>query len=602
MKPGRHILKRLMALFYKPLQMHGHFFLWMYLLGLLCIMLINAFGKHVAVFELFLDLYVVTALLSLLPQKVGRWAEVLLMAFFYILAFVDVFCNWRFGAPMGPAFIFNCLQTDGRETGEALSTFLNWRILLSPVMLVALLGVVQMGTPSLPPRGEEDGLSPDPSPKRERSLKGKEVRRGVVLFLLLCFCGYKSSVNKQFLFHNYFVANDALEMEYAHQLPYTTGFYLPIYRFMEGLKAWSIHQNQVKKLVQRVELTNVDSCSFRSPCIVLIIGESYNRHHAQLYGYPLPTTPWQSKAAKDSSLTCFTDVVAPFHQTSEVFKTLFSLYAYGEQRPWDDYSLFPALFRKAGYNVCLMTNQFVKHPQQDIWDFSGGSILNDERLSAAQFSHRNTMMHKFDEGLLEDYDSLKQYRTGKDLIIFHLLGQHFDYSLRFPKEKAVFSPHDYHRPELSQEELEKLVAYDNATYYNDQLLKKIVHRFSQEEAIIIYVPDHGELMFDGSKTFGRSFEVTTPNEVYQQFEIPFWIWMSNSYREKHPEIVREVKDARKKPFMTDNLDQMLLYLGGIYCQDYRQADNPLSPNYNCSRPRLLMGKMDYDRVMGRSKK
>lgn len=594
MKPGRHILKRLMALFYKPLQMHGHFFVWMYLLGVTCIMLINAFGKHRAVFELFLDLYILTALLTMLPKKVSKGLEVLLTVVFYLLAIIDVFCNWRFGSPMGPAFVFNCLQTDGREAFEAFSTFLTWRFLLSPVMVILLLATIQVMT-----------FHRRFSIKTLHTTKTWLITKtwlGSIIGLILILCLGMSTTNKQFLFHNYFVANDALEMEYAHQLPYTTGFYLPIYRFMEGLKAWSIHQNQVKKLVQRVELTNVDSCSFRSPCIVLIIGESYNRHHAQLYGYPLPTTPWQSKAAKDSSLTCFTDVVAPFHQTSEVFKTLFSLYAYGEQRPWNDYSLFPALFRKAGYNVCLMTNQFVKHPQQDIWDFSGGSILNDKSLSAAQFSHRNTMMHKFDEGLLEDYDSLKQYRTGKDLIIFHLLGQHFDYSLRFPKEKAVFSPHDYHRPELSQEELEKLVAYDNATYYNDQLLEKIVHRFSQEEAIIIYVPDHGELMFDGSKTFGRSFEVTTPNEVYQQFEIPFWIWMSNSYREKHPEIVREVKDARKKPFMTDNLDQMLLYLGGIYCQDYRQADNPLSPNYNCSRPRLLMGKMDYDRVMGRSKK
>lgn len=594
MKILNNMVKKLIDLLSKPLQMHGHFFVWMYLLGVTCIMLINAFGKHVAVFELFLDLYILTALLTMLPKKVSKGLEVLLTVVFYLLAIIDLFCNWRFGSPMGPAFVFNCLQTDGREAFEAFSTFLTWRFLLSPVMVILLLATIQVMTFH-----------------RRFSIKTLHITKtwlitktwfGSIIGLILILCLGMSTTNKQFLFHNYFDANDALEMEYAHQLPYTTGFYLPIYRFMEGLKAWSIHQNQVKKLVQRVELTNVDSCSFRSPCIVLIIGESYNRHHAQLYGYPLPTTPWQCKAAKDSSLTYFTDVVAPFHQTSEVFKTLFSLYAYGEQRPWDDYSLFPALFRKAGYNVCLMTNQFVKHPQQDIWDFSGGSILNDERLSAAQFSHRNTMMHEFDEGLLEDYDSLKQYRTGKDLLIFHLLGQHFDYSLRFPKEKAVFSPHDYHRPELSQEELEKLVAYDNATYYNDQLLKKIVHRFSQEEAIIIYVPDHGELMFDGSKTFGRSFEVTTPNEVYQQFEIPFWIWMSNSYREKHPEIVREVKDARKNPFMTDNLDQMLLYLGGIYCQDYRQADNPLSPNYNCSRPRLLMGKMDYDRVMGRSKK
>lgn len=602
MKSEQHILKRLMALFYKPLQMHGHFFLWMYLLGLLCIMLINAFGKHVAVFELFLDLYVLTALLSLLPRKVGRWAEVLLMTFFYILAFVDVFCNWRFGAPMGPAFIFNCLQTDGREVGEALSTFLNWRILLSPVMLVALLGVVQMGTPSLPPLGEEDGLSPGPSPKREGSFKGKEIRRGGVLFLLLCFCGYKSYVNKQFLYHNYFVVDDALKMEYAHQRPYTTGFYLPVYRFLEGLKAWQIHRQQVRLLIKKVEQTEVDSCLFRSPRIVLIIGESYNRRHSQLYGYPLPTTPWQAEAERDSALMVFTDVVTPYHQTSEAFKTMFSLYAYGMRGQWNDYTLFPAVFRKAGYQVFFMTNQFIKSSKQDVWDFSGGSILNDERLSAAQFTHRNTTMHAYDEGLLQDYDSLRQFQSKADLIIFHLLGQHFSYEQRFPEGNEVFQPKDYQRKDLSEEELTLLANYDNATRYNDKVLREIVNRFADDEAIVVYVPDHGELIFDTGSEYGRSFEVKTRSEVVEQFEIPFWIWMSNSYRKMHPEIVRQVKDAREKPFMTDNLDQLLLYLGGIGCKDYRPEDNPLCKEYQSRRSRLLTGTIDYDAVTGRSKR
>ena len=585
MKSEQHILKRLMALFYKPLQMHGHFFLWMYLLGLLCIMLINAFGKHVAVFELFLDLYVLTALLSLLPRKVGRWAEVLLMVVFSILAIVDVFCNWRFGAPMGPAFLFNCLQTDMREAGEALATFLSWRVILSPVMLVALLAVAHL-------------LSRFVRMYRRPQSLNSSLIGWLVLLLLVC-CVPVSYTNILFLYYNYFIVDDSLEMEYAHQRTYTTGFYLPVYRFAEGIKAWQIHHRQVEALIQRVEATTVDSCSFSSPQIVLVIGESYNRHHAQLYGYPLPTTPWQVQAEKDSSLVAFTDVVAPFHQTSEVFKTMFSLYAYGCSRSWDDYTLFPALFKKAGYNVFFLTNQFVRTPGQDIWDFSGGSILNDERLSAAQFTHRNSRMHDFDDGLLEDYDSLKQYRSRRNLIIFHLLGQHFDYRQRYPLTAACFKPEQYQRKGLSQEDCEVLAAYDNATRYNDEIMRRLTERFQQEDAIVVYVPDHGELMFDGSNTFGRSFEVRTRNEVYQQFEIPFWIWMSPLYRQSHPQMAEAVRMAKEKPFMTDNLDQLLLYLAGISCADYRDEDNPLKQQYNSSRTRLLMGTMDYDKVMRR---
>lgn len=123
MKILNNMVKKLIDLLSKPLQMHGHFFVWMYLLGVTCIMLINAFGKHVAVFELFLDLYILTALLTMLPKKVSKGLEVLLTVVFYLLAIIDVFCNWRFGSPMGPAFVFNCLQTDGREAFEAFSTF-----------------------------------------------------------------------------------------------------------------------------------------------------------------------------------------------------------------------------------------------------------------------------------------------------------------------------------------------------------------------------------------------------------------------------------------------------------------------------------------------
>lgn len=579
------LLNRLPAYIYKPLQMHGRFFVWMYLLGFLCIMLINPFGKHVAVFELFLDLYLLTALLTLLPHKVASFMKALLSIVFYALALVDVFCLWRFGSPMGPAFLFNCLQTDIREAGEALNTFLSWRVFLSPVMLVVLLGVAHF-------------LSRHVRVHRfPRFLN--DCWRGRLTFLLLAVCLPMSWVNIKFLYHYYFVVDESLEMEYALQRPYTTGFYLPVYRFAEGVKAWQIHRRQVTTLIQRVEATTVDSCSFRSPQIVLIIGESFNRHHAQLYGYPLPTTPWQLQAEKDSSLVAFTDVVAPFHQTSEVFKTLFSLYAYGCPRSWDDYTLFPALFKKAGYQVFFLTNQFVRTPEQDIWDFSGGSILNDERLSAAQFSHRNNRMHDYDDGLLEDYDSLKGFRSQHNLIIFHLLGQHFNYQERYPSSARRFMPEQYRRDGLSQADREVLADYDNATLYNDRILKRITECFLQEDAIVVYVPDHGELMFDGSSTFGRSFEVKSRNEVYQQFEIPFWIWMSPLYRQSHPQIAEEVRKAKEKPFMTDNLDQLLLYLAGISCSDYRAEDNPLVPQYNSRRQRLLMGTMDYDKVMRR---
>ena len=108
----------------------------------------------------------------------------------------------------------------------------------------------------------------------------------------------------------------------------------------------------------------MDSCSFRSPHIVLIIGESYNKHHSQLYGYDRETTPLQLERTKKGEMVVFDDVVSCWNLTSFVFKNIFSLHAVGDSGEWCDYPLFPELFRKAGYNVTFITNQFLPQAKE----------------------------------------------------------------------------------------------------------------------------------------------------------------------------------------------------------------------------------------------
>jgi heptose-I-phosphate ethanolaminephosphotransferase len=65
------------------------------------------------------------------------------------------------------------------------------------------------------------------------------------------------------------------------------------------------------------------------------------------------------------------------------------------------------LFRKAGYKVTFLTNQFLPQAKEAVYDFSGGFFINNERLSAEQFDVRNDKLHVFDEGLLADWDNLQ---------------------------------------------------------------------------------------------------------------------------------------------------------------------------------------------------
>lgn len=107
------------------------------------------------------------------------------------------------------------------------------------------------------------------------------------------------------------------------------------------------------------------------------------------------------------------------------------------------------MFRKAGYHVTFLTNQFLSKAKEAVYDFSGGFFLNNPTLDKAQFDTRNTELHQYDEGLLADYDNF--VKEGKiqlaekrrdtihhNLVIFHLIGQHVTYKDRYPKDRSHF--------------------------------------------------------------------------------------------------------------------------------------------------------------------
>lgn len=566
-------MKKLFA----PIAAFPHCAVFMYLLGLCSLMIVHQGGRHVSVFELAAAVYLLCAMLYLLPRKVAVWVKGSVYVTAYLLAVVDMFCFYRFGEPISASFLRVCMESNSREATEALREYVRWSTLPKPLFLILALLLCHLL-----------------AARREIRLK----MNGWLFAGALALCTLIGLRNTVFIVRNLVEPRTALEFEYATELPHDGGFYLPFYRLLYAGKQLTLEHRSIEKLKQQVDIAQVDSCSFTSPDIVFIIGEAYNRHHSQLYGYDKPTTPRQMALASDSSLIVFTDVVSPYHQTSMVFRMAFSLYAYGQPGDWADYPLFPQLFRKAGYQVTFITNQFVQSVGLNNFDFSGSLFLNPPVLSSSMFDHRNKVKHALDMELLADYDSLRQFKTDHNLTIFHLLGQHTAYNERFTKSEDVWHGQDYNRPDLTDTNLWDLGNYDNACLYNDKVVTAILKKFENEEAIVIYMPDHGELVFDGGdKHFGRTLAVKTQNEVWQQFEIPFWIWASKRYRQKHEAIWEHVKKAKDLPFMTDNIDQVLIYLAGISSPNYRTKDNVLSEDFDKTRKRMLMGTIDYDQVM-----
>ena len=602
-------LRRALSLVACPLRRNTAFFVFMYVLGCVCAWSTLSDTRGAKLYdnlylELLLDVYVLTALLSLLPRVVMPWVRAVFYVVLYAVALTDVYCFVKFDSTLTPTMLLLVGETDEREAGEFLQSCVAPDVLFSRVGWVVLIMLthifisLELRFPHLVPRKvKEWGMV---ARERIASWSGSIVPScGAVLAALLVWAVVESAHNKAATWE-LMTAGTIGDVEHTLTEKDHAVLYQPVYRLAFSIYANELTASQVTKLVRAADRVRVDSCSFTSPEIVLIIGESYNRHHSSQYGYVMPTTPRQKKRERTGRLVKYTDVVSPWNLTSFVFKNLFSMHVVGQKGEWCDYPLFPELFRKAGYHVTFLTNQFLPKAKEAVYDFSGGFFLNNPKLSAAQFDTRNERLHTFDEDLLKDYDELKSQEGDHNLTIFHLIGQHVVYRQRSPKDRKRFHGDDYKelKPNLNARERGILADYDNAVLYNDSVVDQIIRRFEQREAIVIYVPDHGEECYEGDMHFFCRLHSTDIDArlAHAEFDIPFWIWCSKKYARRHPKVFREVVAARHRRFMTDALPHLLLYLAGIHAPDYHSEYNLISPDYNEMRPRILKGTTDYDKL------
>lgn len=604
-----HWLYKLLSLVTMPLRKNPAFFVFMYVLGCVCAWSTLSHARGAELYdnlylELFLDVYVLTALLSLLPRVVMPWVRALLYVVFYAVALTDVYCFVKFDSTLTPTMLLLVGETDEREAGEFLQSCVSPDVLFSNVgwvlliMLTHIFISLELRFPHLVPRKvKEWGKA---ARDKVASWRMWIVPPTAVVLIALVVWAVSESAHNKAATWKLLTAPTIGDVEHTLTEKDHAVLYHPIYRLVFSIYANELTASQVTKLVRAADKVKVDSCSFTSPEIVLIIGESYNRHHSSQYGYVMPTTPRQKKRERTGRLVKFTDVVAPWNLTSFVFKNLFSMHVVGQKGEWCDYPLFPELFRKAGYHVTFLTNQFLPKAKEAVYDFSGGFFLNNPKLSAAQFDTRNDKLHVLDEGLLKDYDELKAQEGDHNLTIFHLIGQHVVYRQRSPKDRKHFKGDDYIdiKPNLNARERGILSDYDNAILYNDSIVDQIMQRFEQREAIVIYVPDHGEECYEGDMHFFCRLHSADIDArlAHAEFDIPFWIWCSKKYVRRHPKVFREIVAARHRRFMTDALPHLLVYLAGIYVPDYNSKYNLISPDYDEKRPRILKGTTDYDKL------
>ena len=438
---------------------------------------------------------------------------------------------------------------------------------------------------------------------RKMELLSQWLMMGTVTFCLLCLAVQSHSFVK---LYRSFTMEKVTDMQRVKSLPF---MHTPLVRFLFGVACYRVSTGEIQLMKRSLEETQVDSCSFRSPIIILVIGESHAKAHSSIYNPEGPETmPNMHRRQETGHLVAFDNAISVSNVTSMSFNEMFSTMNDCTTHPqegsdWTEHSLFPAVFRKAGYRVYFMSNQFILDVKE-FWSSLGGGPLTEKSVSPLLFDRRNGEVYPYDHQLLNcpEFPCHDQMTSSPSLLIVHLMGEHVEYHMRHTPEFNAFNRDNVCPCIDSPSAREVMAEYYNSLTYTDALLDSLLSWFDHDEAVCIYLSDHGEELYDWRDFYNRSHEKPVlPQVARYQYEIPLFIHMTDTYKARHADITENALNNVHKPFVSRYLPDLLFGLAGIYYKDYEERFDLLSPNYDTQLKRIINSDEDYDALISRLK-
>lgn len=508
--------------------------------------------------------YIATLILFLSKSKI---IKVLFYTVGMILFAVYLFLWLVFGTSLSPTIIQILGETNRNETSEFIHSFiLSSRSLITIFCLIAVtIGIVFLE-------------------KKAGTIRFGKLTYplGMILSFILCVGIYKSHIYYTLLRTS--TSRELSEWTLQNSPYFPMDMVTTLAYSLHGPAAVS-HDIEIARTVARKVYDTPASVkpADRDLTVIYILGESYIKHHAEIYGYPLPTTPNLTKARDDGNLFIFNDAMSASNSTTDAEKNTFSLNSLNDKQFWYDYPMFTTVFKHAGYDVYMWDLQRT-WDDNAVFTFSVNAYIYDKEISQLSYTQTNSQKFTYDGDLVDVF--LDRHRTlrGRNLLVFHLIGQHVDAHSRYPHNGRFerFKARDIHRNEkwMTDAMRQDIAWYDNATYYNDWVIAKIINKMRNRNAVMVYLSDHGEEIYDYRPQKGRSLAPMTRQLQQYQFAIPLVVWCSDKYKQQHPENVQALSNAVDRPLMSDNIGQTLLRLGGISSPYYKPEHDVLSETYH----------------------
>ena len=539
------------------LERQGAFYLAFFVFNCLpmcCYMVMKKNGEAMFSFACFMLLInlVLCFLIDKLPELAQKILKLVLLAVFFVPFLIEGVVVYNYTALIGVGVVASLLETNMKEAGEFVTMYMGVQEWIWVVLLLS--GGIWL-------------FLNKPWQRLHFDQAGKRVLTSCLLAVTITYTVILFSLHIEVLWDTMFPMQRLV-------LSSSTA--------IDNIRAY---RELSSHLDADVELTRNDG---KIKNVVFILGESTNRNHMHLYGYYLPNTPNLDDMAARGEISVFRDVVSPHSTTIAVLSKLFTFCNHESDKPWYEYSNLIDIMNSAGYKTYWLSNQ----ESSGIWG-------NVAQIYAAHsnVSHFTRIRDSREDDGLEDGalfplvdEAIAQRDEQKNFYVVHLMGGHGLYYNRFPYIFTKFTKDDI---QLDVNEAQKTVIaqYDDALYYNDYIVSGIIDKFrcTGEDSIVVYVPDHGEAVYDEGGFTGHIEE----NPSRHMIEIPVIIWASDRFKELHPEKWAAIQAAVDNPYMTDDMIHTMLDIVDVQTADYDPARSIINRKFDASRPRIFDDK-NYD--------
>ncbi|SEK87087.1 KDO II ethanolaminephosphotransferase [Kosakonia sacchari] len=342
-----------------------------------------------------------------------------------------------------------------------------------------------------------------------------------------------------------------------------------------GLYAWAQvdESSGNKSLINpATKFTYVAPKDIDDTWVVFIIGETTRWDHMGLLGYSRNTTP---NLAKEKNLVAFRGYSCDT-ATKLSLRCMFVREGGAEdnpQRTLKEQNVF-AVLKQLGFASDLYAMQ------SEMWFYSNtmaDNIAYREQIGAEPRNRGRSV----DDMLLVDemQNSLDNKSAGKHLIIMHTKGSHFNYTQRYPRSFAQWTPECVGVDDKCSK-AELVNSFDNSVSYVDHFIDSVIDKMRDRKAIIFYAADHGESINEKEHLHGTPRKMAPP----EQFRVPMMVWMSDKYLED-PQKAQMFAQLKQQAAFKTPRRHVELYDTIMGCLGYTSPNGGINENNNwCHLP------------------